>query len=81
MNKTDRTSELNAKDILVNRCPEINKKFIYKSPALKTSACLRRKGPTASRTSSIPVLAWKVNSVALNVAIDPSAPPPLRIRD
>jgi len=50
-----------------------------KSPAETTSACLRRNGPRASRTSSIPVLAWKVNSVSLKTAIEPSAPPPLSL--
>lgn len=43
------------------------------------SAYLVMKGPTWSRTSSIPMLAWNVSSVALKVKIEPSAPPPLFI--
>ena len=49
----------------------------YKSPGDMVSECLKRKGPSVSRTSSIQRLAGKVSSVSLKVAIDPSAPPPL----
>ena len=37
--------------------------------------------PKISRTSSIPVLAWKPNSVALKTTIEPSAPPPLQTKN
>jgi hypothetical protein len=49
------------------------------TPAIKTSANGREKGPSSSRTSSRPSLASKVSSVALKTAMDPSAPPPLII--
>lgn len=76
MYKADSASELNAMTYSASIIHTIAE-LTYKSPGVRTLECFWRNGPTASRTSSMPVLAWKVSSVSLKVAIEPSAPPPL----
>ena len=39
--------------------------------------CFRMKGRCSSMISSVPRLAWKLDSMSSKMAIEPSAPPPL----
>ena len=75
--KTEGTSELNTIHLMLVEYKSLSSNT-HKSPGVIAWACLKKKGLSTSRTSSIPTFPGSNNSVLLKMMIEPSAPPPLR---